>query len=214
MIHIDLHTHSVASPDGGITATVYKQVIEANQLDYVAVTDHNTIDFAVELQGKLGDRIIIGEEIMTLDGEVIGLYLQKTIAPNLGLQETIQEIKQQGGLVYIPHPFEKTRKGISITTLASVAQDVDIIETVNGRAFAENHTKRVQQFATEHSLATCGSSDAHGAAGWGRTYTTIAEAPTKDSLPALLLTAEITYKKPSLQVLLYPKYNRIRKKFL
>lgn len=150
---------------------------------------------------------------MTLDGEVIGLYLQKTITPNLDLKETIQEIKKQGGLVYIPHPFEKTRKGISATTLASIAQDVDIIETVNGRAFAENHTKRVQQFATEHSLATCGSSDAHGAAGWGKTFTTIAEVPTKDSLPALLLAAEITYKKPSLRVLLYPKYNRIRKIF-
>lgn len=211
MIRIDLHTHSSESPDGGISAAQYKKMLDSGLLDYIAITDHNSIDFARELHAKLGDKIIIGEEIMTQSGEIIGLYLQEAIPPQLSLQETVGQIKAQGGLVYVPHPFEKTRSGVAISDLEKIAEEIDIIESVNGRAFAENHTSEAQRFATEYRLPVCASSDAHGASGWGRTYTGLPEAPDKTSLSSLLLSARIFYKKPTVRSLLYPKYNRIRK---
>ncbi len=102
MFKIDLHTHSSASPDGGITPQQYAHVLATNQLDLIAVTDHNRIDTALELHRALGDRIIVGEEIMTTSGEIIGLYLEKPVSAGLSPDETISQIKQQGGIVYIP----------------------------------------------------------------------------------------------------------------
>jgi predicted metal-dependent phosphoesterase TrpH len=74
MYKIDLHTHSSASSDGGITADQYSKIISQNILDYVAITDHNKVSFAMKLSEELGDKIIVGEEIMTSEGEIIGLF--------------------------------------------------------------------------------------------------------------------------------------------
>lgn len=72
---IDLHTHSILSHDGGIKTQEYEKVISELKLDFVAITDHNKIAFAKEMQDRLGERIIIGEEIMTSEGEIIDLFL-------------------------------------------------------------------------------------------------------------------------------------------
>src|SRR5882757_5862760 len=99
MIKIDLHTHSVASPDGSLTAVHYQRAL--GRLDVIAVTDHNRIDFAQKLQTELGERIIVGEEITTLEGEIVGLYLQTLIPAGLSVVETVRQIHAQGALVYI-----------------------------------------------------------------------------------------------------------------
>ena len=107
---IDLHTHSIISYDGGITEKQYRKILEMGILDYVAITDHNETRFAGIMQKKFGDKIIIGEEIKTKEGEIIGLFLKKTIASGQSTEETAAAIHLQGGLVYIPHPFETRRK--------------------------------------------------------------------------------------------------------
>lgn len=95
MPKIDLHTHSIASKDGAITADDYERMLETGLLDYIAVTDHNRIDFAAELHAKLGEKIIVGEEIKTTEGEIIGLYLTEAIPALLTPEETVQRIKEQ-----------------------------------------------------------------------------------------------------------------------
>lgn len=211
MLNIDLHTHSEASPDGGLSIKDYETALSTKLLDYIAVTDHNTIDFALELNKKLGDQIIVGEEIMTLSGEIIGLYLTENIPAHLPLDETIERIKSQGGLVYIPHPFEKVRSGLSLSNIEKIADKIDIVEVINGRALSLKHQRQANEFATWHSIPVCASSDAHGWHGWSQTYTTIAKKPTKENLYELLGSAELTYKKPSVRAILYPKYNKLRK---
>lgn len=99
MVRIDLHTHSVASPDGGITAAQYRKVLREGLLHYVAVTDHNTVDFALGLQRELGEYIIVGEEIMTREGEIIGLYLQENIPKGLSASDTVGKIQQQDYII-------------------------------------------------------------------------------------------------------------------
>lgn len=208
---VDLHSHSIYSPDGGLKLSHYKYFLDNNLLDYIAVTDHGDIAGALEIQKQLGDRIIVGEEIMTLEGEIVGLYLQEKIDNNLSATETVQRIKAQGGLVYIPHPFETVRSGISEATLGSIIADVDIIESVNGRAVLQNKSKLATEWAKNSGKAMAASSDAHGRFGWGYTYSQIHKKPTKENLVGLLGGAEYATKTVGAGIL-YPKLNRLKKK--
>src|SRR5579859_2648799 len=94
---IDLHTHSIVSYDGGIREDEYKKLLTNNVIDFVAITDHNEIRFALMMQRRYGEQIIVGEEIMTAEGEIIGLFLKERIEPGLPVEETIQAIRMQRG---------------------------------------------------------------------------------------------------------------------
>jgi predicted metal-dependent phosphoesterase TrpH len=212
VIKVDLHTHSIASPDGSLTEADYHRMLKSGKLDCIAVTDHNTIAFAKELHEKLGDKIIIGEEIMTRDGEIIGLYLKKVVKPGLSASDTVEAIKKQGGLVYIPHPFETFRRGLQLTTLAAIADGVDIIETGNGRAVFQNKSRLAIPWALSHNVPGAASSDAHGWHGWGKTHTLLQKAPTRTTLVNLLGRAMYRVRPPGLRGILYPKLNRIRRR--
>jgi len=209
MIKLDLHTHSNASPDGGLQLSAYRHAFDTGLLDYIAVTDHNTTDFARSLQQELGARIIVGEEVPTQQGEIIGLYLTATIPAGLPLVETIAAIRAQGGIVYVPHPFETRRKGLSSASLDTIIQNIDIVEVHNGRAWAEPRTNQAIQWAQEHRIAGAASSDAHGRFGLGRTYMQVAELPTRETLLALLHAAAFTVRPPTLGAILEPTYNRL-----
>jgi predicted metal-dependent phosphoesterase TrpH len=210
-LKLDLHTHSVASHDGGITAIQYENAISRGMLDIVAITDHNRIDFAQQLNKQLGEKIIIGEEIMTSEGEIIGLFLKKLIKPGLDAQTTVAEIRKQNGLVYIPHPFETFRKGLSLTTLEKILKNIDMIEVFNGRALLQNKHKKTTKYAKLHDIPAVASSDAHGVSALGGTYTLIATQPKPSTLKTLVSTGITVSKKPSASALLYPKYNKIMK---
>lgn len=210
MHKLDLHTHSYASPDGSLQATDYKHMLESGGLDVIAVTDHNRIDFALKLQAELGERIIVGEEITTLEGEIIGLYLRETVPPHLSAVATVAHIREQGGLVYIPHPFETVRKGLTAASLDAIAAEVDIMETCNGRAL-QKRGPRAEQWAAARDVPGAASSDAHGKRGWGNTYSIVTETPTRKNLVHLLRSATYSTKPVSAIGRLYPKLNRLRK---
>lgn len=211
MYKVDLHTHSTASPDGGLTIDDYRRMLEQDTLDYIAITDHDTIDFAIQARATLGDMIIIGEEITTREGEVIGLFLQTAVPAGLSLAEAVAAIKSQGGLVYIPHPFEIMRKGLPKESLDGIATQVDIVEICNGRAMFHNHALRAEDWARDHRIAGAASSDAHGWHGWGKTYSVIDRIPAAGTLPQVLQAARYQVGFIGPRGALYPKYNRMRK---
>lgn len=213
MFKLDLHTHSIASPDGSLSLADYQRMLERRGLDYVAVTDHNSIDFALELKHQLSDRIIIGEEIMTRDGEIVGLYLQEAIPAGLGAAEAIRRIHAQGGLVYAPHPFATNPKGLSVTVLDALADQIDVIETHNGRAIFQDKNAKVRAWAEAHHKPMAASSDAHGRGGWGRAYTIIKSVPTRENLVEQLAKATYQMGFAGTRGVLYPKANRMRKRF-
>jgi predicted metal-dependent phosphoesterase TrpH len=212
MFKVDLHTHSSSSKDGGITFDQYAHALSTNKLDVIAVTDHDTIDFATSVQRELGDRIIVGEEIMSTGGEIIGLYLHEWVRPGLSPLETVKQIKEQGGLVYIPHPFETIRKGLHPAVMEELVDYIDIIEVCNGRAFLQNRSAQAVIWAKLNRVVGAASSDAHGLRGLGRTYTRVKELPTEDSLLTVLSHGVPVTERPTVRALLYPKYHRLRRR--
>ncbi len=213
MYKLDLHTHSTASSDGGLTAKDYQSMLSSGELDVIAVTDHDRITFATALHEQLGDKIIIGEEITTTEGEIIGLFLKATILSQLSPEETIRQVRAQNGLVYIPHPFETVRRGVSLQTLRRIAADVDIIEVYNGRAYFQNKSTAAKAWAEAHPVASASSSDAHGKVGWGRTYSLIESLPTRDNLVDLLTNTRHVSRRVGGFGALYPTLHRLKKRF-
>lgn len=213
MFKADFHTHSSASPDGGISAEQYRQALDSGVLQAIAVTDHNTIGMAKQLHEELGDAIIIGEEVMTTHGEIIGLFLTEEVPAGLSPHDTVKHIKDQNGLVYIPHPFETVRKGMGVRNLEEIADFVDIVEVCNGRAFMQNRSSQAVVWARLNAKDGAASSDAHGYRGLGRTYSDLAEMPTRQNLLELLSRAVLRTGHPTIPALLYPKYHRMRKRF-
>ncbi len=212
MIKLDLHTHSIISPDGAgsITASDFEKFLSQKVLDCIAITDHNEVNLALELHKKLGDKIIVGEEIMTNEGEMVGLFLKQKISPGLTAKETAEEIHAQGGLVYIPHPFETLRKGLQRETLEKIIEDIDIFEVFNGRGLLRGKAKEATEFAKAYNLTPAASSDAHGPGGVGNTFCLIKEIPSKSTLKDLLRQGRLNRRYAPIWSYLYPIFNIIR----
>ena len=211
---IDFHTHSIGSHDGGVTVEQYQATLESGQLDCIAVTDHGSIQVAQQLHEEFGEKIIIGEEIDTTDGEIIGLFLHKPIPGGLTAKKTITLIREQNAIVYIPHPFETVRHGLSEEILQELLDDIDIIEVCNGRAFLQNRSSQTVVWARLNHVPGVASSDAHGKRGIGKTYTLLREIPTRETLLPLLGSAKLIAERAPMTSLLYPSYHRMRKKVM
>lgn len=207
---IDLHTHSIISHDGGITAAQYEKILQSGELDCIAITDHNETSFARIMQKKLGNQIIIGEEITTKEGEIIGLYLHETIPGGISVDEAIASIKHQGGLVYVPHPYEHIRKGLQKDTIERIASDIDIVEVFNGRGRFRGKPMLAEQFALKNNITQAASSDAHGWRGLGQSSSALSEFPEQKTLKKLLATALLDKTYAPFYTFFYPVFNRIK----
>jgi predicted metal-dependent phosphoesterase TrpH len=210
---LDLHTHSILSKDGGVSSEEYKKALSSGLLDYIAITDHDSIEFAESLQKELGDRIIIGEEIRTAEGEVIGLYLSKRIGSGLSLEETFFEIKKQHGLIYLPHPFCHNRSGVKQQAIIPHMHDISIIEYFNPRNTIHADNEVATKFVSDVKKTRAASSDAHCFAELGKTYNTIFLKPTKQTIVGALDEGTCTTSYTPLWHLLCPKKNRLKKHF-
>ncbi len=151
-------------------------------LGCVAVTDHNTIEGAQAAKQLAPFMVIIGEEVRSADGEITGLFLKEAVPPGLTAVETASRIKDQGGVVSIPHPFDRFRREvISREALDRVAPYVDIVEVFNSRNSLDADNRKAREFADDHGLLASAVSDAHVPFELGRTYV---EMPEFDGTPA------------------------------
>lgn len=207
---VDFHTHSIISQDGGITASQYEKILRSGALDCVAITDHNETGFARIMQEKLGEQVIVGEEIATTEGELIGLYLKETIPEGISVEEAVASIKHHGGLVYVPHPFEHFRKGLQQSSIDRIIADIDIIEVFNGRGRFRGKPELALQLAMENSIPQAASSDAHGWRGLGNTSSALKEFPSRETIKKLLATATLDKTYAPFYTFFYPMFNRVK----
>lgn len=161
MKRFDLHVHSKYSADGVLEPKKIVDIASKRELDGIAITDHNTVRGG--LQAKEYEtrhfQVIVGSEVMTDRGEVIGLFLSKEVKSR-DIRSAINEIKQQGGIVVVPHPFDRLRKSAFRVT-DEVAHLVDAIEGFNSRTILAKDNRKAVEFAIRHNLSIIGSSDAH-----------------------------------------------------
>mgnify|MGYP000906977474 FL=1 len=180
----------------------------------IAVTDHNTIEGALAVQAIAPFPVIIGEEVASSEGEITGLFLQESIPKGLSPVETAIRIKKQGGLVSIPHPFDRFRgQVISKKALDDLVDYADIVEVFNSRNNLSSDDKKAQKFATKHNLLTSGVSDAHTIMELGRTYIEMPEFDgTPDGFKTALYSGEIVGRRMNPLIHTVTTFTKIKKK--
>ncbi|MGI6376719.1 MAG: PHP-associated domain-containing protein [Anaerolineae bacterium] len=181
----DLHVHTAYSPDSLSTLPQIERAAQRRGLDVLAITDHNTIGAALLLARWSTLRIIVGEEIATTQGEIIGLFLHEEIPAELSPLDTVRAIKAQGGLVCIPHPCDQARRSSALTSqaLGEVLPWVDMIEVLNARTTYRADLAAAEAIARRYGLARTAGSDAHSPTEIGRAYV---ELPAFDDARSFL----------------------------
>jgi hypothetical protein len=193
-VRVDCHLHTVASGDANLTLEELAERAQAIGLDVVFVTDHNVTEAAMAAaQRDLGVRIIVGEEIRTPDGDVIGLFLTERIPYVLPLAEVTSRIRAQGGLAYAPHPFDLIRSSTG-RVLPGLCQagTVDVIEAFNAKVEDQALNERAAALARSYGVPMGAGSDAHDAAGVGAAYLEMPDFDGPASFLAGLADATVT----------------------
>jgi len=167
----DLHMHTSWSHDCSTDVDDLLDHAEAQGLGAIAVTDHNVFGGAREAQEKArGRRLIVipGEEVKTAgEGEVIGLFLEQEISRGMSFAETVEAIREQGGLVYIPHPFDRLHSIPGAAILHRHLAEIDVFEVYNARLLFEAYNEEALRFARKYGLTAAAGSDAHVLQGVG-----------------------------------------------
>ena len=181
---IDLHVHTSASFDSIASPQSVVRAAASRGLTHIAITDHDRIDGAVaarEIARTAAPEltVIVGQEVRTRDGDLIGAFLDRDVPSGLPSAETIADIRAQGGLVGIPHPFDRFRGSLlTDELLAGVAPLVDWVETHNARIMVGSGNEQAAAFARAHDLPGVAVSDAHSALEIGVAYTAVNGDPS------------------------------------
>ena len=162
-LRVDLHSHTMWSGDSTTTPEEIAAAVEAAGIDVLCITDHNAVAGAQRLSGELGCRVVIGEELRTTAGEVIGLFLTERVPMGMTPIATAQAIRDQGAVVYVPHPFDPMRRNLSEAALIELTEAgmVDAIEVLNSKTSLASLNQRAADFAHQYGLRPGAGSDAH-----------------------------------------------------
>jgi hypothetical protein len=200
LIDVDLHMHTDHSYDCATPVEVLLAEARAKGLGAIAVTEHNEISGALEAAEKAkGIKVIVGEEVKTASqGEVIGLFIKEKIPRGMTLQETIAEIKRQGGLVYVPHPFDRMHSVPDYKHLLDVLDDIDLIEVFNPRVAIAEFNEEAVRFAAKYRMIAGAGSDAHVPQGLGSVRIRMHDFDGPEQFLESLRTADIIRNPASL----------------
>lgn len=185
-MRVDMHMHTCFSFDCLCDPDAVLAAARARGIDRICVTDHNEIEAALDLAARHPDAVIVGEEVKTREGvDVIGLFIRERIPKATPALETCQRIHEQGGIVYVPHPFVGG-KGGGGSILAVIGEHVDAIEAFNARVHLKRFNDAAVAWGREHDVPLGAGSDAHTLAEVGRAWV---EVPEFDMQPQAFLAA-------------------------
>jgi glycosyltransferase involved in cell wall biosynthesis len=199
-IHVDLHMHTDHSPDCATPVDTLLDAAKRVGLGAIAITDHNEISGALEARERAnGIKVIVAEEVKTADqGEVIGLFIEEKIPRGMTLQETIAEIRRQGGLIYVPHPFDRMHAVPDYEHLLDVVEDIDAIEVFNPRVAFSAFNEEAARFAAKYRIVAGAGSDSHVAQGLGSVKIRMRDFDGPEEFLESLRDADIVRKRQSL----------------
>ena len=192
IIKADLHLHTKYSLD---CQTKLEDIIKRCQevgLGCIAVADHGTAEGALKMQDMAPFHVIVSEEILTPKGEIMGMFLKETIPSGSSVEETIRQIKAQGGLVCIPHPFDILRRvGLGAKVIEKVIEEVDLIEVFNSRSPFPWNSSKARDFARKYGIPGGAGSDAHTTGEIGNAYVLMPDFNGKDEFLKSLAQGEV-----------------------
>jgi predicted metal-dependent phosphoesterase TrpH/glycosyltransferase involved in cell wall biosynthesis len=202
-IHVDLHMHTDHSPDCATPVEVLLATARDRGLGAIAITDHNEISGALaarEVAREMeGIEVIVGEEVKTAEqGEVIGLFLEQKIPRGMTMAETIAEIRRQGGLVYVPHPFDRLHSVPDYEHLLAVVEEIDILEVFNPRVALTAFNEEAERFAAKYRIVPGAGSDSHVAQGLGSVMIRVHEFEGPQEFLEAMRDADIVRKHKNL----------------
>lgn len=214
MIIVDLHMHTSFSRDCRVPPETVAATCQKRGLGAIAVTDHNTIAGALAVQKIASFPVIIGEEIKTSRGEIIGLFLKEEIPRGLEPRETIARIRDQGGIVGVPHPMDRLRRSVlRFGSLMEIIDEVDYLEVLNSRVIIPQDNKNAWALAQARKIPMSAGSDAHTVYEYGRAYVEMPEFKGREDFLAALRQGKIGGGLSTPLVHFASSWNKIYKRY-
>ena len=164
MLSVELHSHSALSHDGRDPVDLLLEQAAAVGLDALAVTDHDEIDASIEAAEKAPEHGlvgIVGMEVTSAAGHVLAFGIDELVPSGLPFDETLDRIREAGGIAVVPHPFQKTRHGVAAHVSEDQLANADAIEVYNSRLFTGRANRQAETFAVRRGLPMTAGSDAH-----------------------------------------------------
>ena len=210
-MRIDLHTHTEYSSDSELPLEEAVRGWQRAGIDCVAVTDHNTIAGGLALREWAPLRVIVASEVRTCEGEIIGLFLQEEIARGQTPEETIRHIRDQNGLVMIPHPFDRFRRSrLTEEALMRILPQVDIVEVFNARTALGWDNHRAEKLASAHGLVAAVGSDSHTSQELGRAFVEMADFDSPETFLDSLRAGRLVKRRSSWLVHASTRWTKLR----
>ena len=203
LIEVDLHMHTDHSTDCATPVEVLLETARDRGLGAIAITDHNEVSGALEArriaEGMDDLKVIVAEEVKTAEqGEVIGLFLEEKIPKGLTMADTIAAIRAQGGLVYVPHPFDRFHSVPDYEHLLDMVEEIDVLEVFNPRVALTAFNEEAERFARKYRIVPGAGSDSHVAQGLGSVRVRIHDFDGPEEFLEAMRDADITRKHKNL----------------
>jgi predicted metal-dependent phosphoesterase TrpH len=198
LIKVDLHVHTKYSTlDCNTTLEEIITYCKQNDIGCVAIADHGTVEGALKLQAMNPPfKVIVAEEVLTPYGEIMGMFLTKTVPSRQPVDAVLEQISAQGGLVNIPHPFDKLRpSGLTSKEIERIVGQIDIMEAYNSKVMVTSSLSKTRAFADKHGLAKGAGSDAHVPQNIGSAYLEMPDFNTKEEFLAALKQGKIVGRR-------------------
>jgi predicted metal-dependent phosphoesterase TrpH len=180
-------------------------------INCIAIADHGTAEGALEMQKIAPFKVIVAEEILTTEGEIMGMFLKETIPSGSTPQETIKRIREQGALVNIQHPFETIRgSALKDKVIDEIVKDIDLMEVMNSRSPFPVSANKARAFADAHGIPGVAGSDAHTLKEIGNAYIEMPDFNDKDDFIAAVKQGQIYGKRSGVLVHLFSVWAKLK----